>query len=52
MREIKKDLKVSVYFKLDRAVFQKNKDINHRIIHAAKKLRKAPLQLQAGAAVR
>lgn len=26
LREIKKDLKVSVYFKLDRAVFQKNKD--------------------------
>lgn len=52
--EIKKDLKVSVYFKLDRAVFQKNKDINHRIIHAARKLRKSPLQLQlkARAAVR
>lgn len=52
--EVKKDLKVSVYFKLDRAVFQKNKDINHRIIHAARKLRKAPLQLplKAGTAVK
>lgn len=51
---MKKDLNVLVYFKLDRAVFQKNKDINHRIIYAARKLRKAPLQLQfkAGAAVR
>lgn len=54
LEKVKKDLKVSVYFKSDRAVFQKNKDIIHRIIHAARKLRKVPLQLQlkAGAAVR
>lgn len=54
--EVKKDLKVSVYFKLDRAVFQKNKNIIHRTIHGARKLRKVPLQIQlqlkAGAAVR
>lgn len=54
MEKVKKVLKVSVYFKLDKAVFQKNKDIIHRRIHAARKLRKVPLQLQlnAGAAVR
>lgn len=54
LEEVKKGLNFSVYFKLDRAVFQKNKDIIHRTIHGARKLKKVPLQLQlkAGAAVR